>query len=209
MDPAIKKRVDFYRSHFRLGPEDEYSLGPWWNGNLTTEQASQMADMVAPTMFNCGDGNHYEPDALKTACDCFQPRSGFRLNPENPLQQRLLLLILAHVVFGRGRKRGRAKDSKNWNGVKNHRLAALYIEIKSKHPTLSSNKIAERISSSWRMPKEVIRKQLSSRGLRGWIEELEKRERERPGSIELTGQLLEKAERDRAEMLSPFKKLSK
>jgi len=148
----------------------------FWPKNLTTEQASQTADMVAHAMFNCGDGNHYQPDVLKTACDCFRLKDGFRLDPENPLQQRLLLLILAHVVFGKGRKRGRAKDSKNWTILKGHQLAALYLDIKGKHPKLSSNKIAERIASSWRMPKEVIRKQLSKE--RRWIEHLEKCERE-------------------------------
>jgi hypothetical protein len=204
VDPAIKKRVDFYRSHFLLGPEDEVSLGPWWNGNLTTEQASQMADLVAHTMFNCGDGNHYEPDVLKTAYDCF------RLDPESPLQQRLLLLILAHVVFGRGRKRGRAKDSKNWTSLKWHQLAALYLEMRSEHPKLSDNKIAERIASRWRVPKEVIRKRISSRGQRGWIEHLEKCERERPGSIQMYGEHLAQTEKGLAEKLSykitPFKK---
>ena len=164
------------------------------------------------TRVPCGDGNHYEPDVLKTACDCFQLSDGFRLDPENPLQQRLLLLILAHVVFGRGRKRGRARDSKNWTSLKQHQLAALYLEMRSEHPELSDNKIAERIASRWRVPKEVIRKRISSRGQRGWIEHLEKCERERPGSIQMYGEHLAKTERDLAEMLSykipPFKKPS-
>jgi hypothetical protein len=155
LDPAIKKRVDFYRSLFLLGPEDGHTLGPWWN--LTTEQASHMADMKTPTIFGCGDGHlYYEQDVLKTACDCFRLKDGFRLDPDNPLQQMLLLLILAHVIFGRGRKRGRANESKNWTNLKNHRLAALYIEIKSKQPKLSDSKIAEAIASRWREPKEVI-----------------------------------------------------
>jgi hypothetical protein len=132
MDPAIKKRVEFYRGLFLLGPEDGNTLGPWWN--LTTKEASQMADMVAATMFGCGGPGdyYYEPDVLKAACDCFRLQDGFRLDPENPLQQRLLLLILAHVVFGKPRKRGRAKDSKAWTTLKNHQLAALYLDLKGK-----------------------------------------------------------------------------
>ena len=97
--------------------------------------------------------DYYGADVLKMACDCFQLRDGFRLDPANPLHQRILLLILAHVVFGVGRKRGRAKDSKNWTNIKYHRLAALYIEIKSKQPKLSDSKIAEVIAKRWREPK--------------------------------------------------------
>jgi hypothetical protein len=103
MDPAIKKRVVFYRSELLMGHEDGRTLGPWWN--LTHEQASQMAANIAPTMFCRPD--LYEPHILKLASACFQLHDGFRLDPENPLQARLLLLILAHVVFGRGRNRGR------------------------------------------------------------------------------------------------------
>jgi hypothetical protein len=201
MDPAIKKRVEFYRGLFLLGPQDGNTLGPWWN--LTTKEASQMADMVAATMFGCGGPGdyYYEPDVLKAACDCFRLQDGFRLDPENPLQQRLLLLILAHVVFGKPRKRGRAKDSKAWTTLKNHQLAALYLDLKGKQPQLSDNKLAEQIASRWRVDKEVIRKRLSG-PLRGWIEKLEKMEGERPGSIEYYGGLLEKNERDLAQMLS-------
>jgi hypothetical protein len=173
VNPAIKKRVDFYRSEFLMGPEAEYTLGPWWN--LTHEEASQMAADIAVTMFG-HNSDLYEPDVLKLACDCFQLRDGFRLDPANPLQERLLLLILAHVVFGKGRKRGRRKKSENWTSSKRHRLCALYIDIKGKQPRVSKNKIAELIASRWRMPKEVIRKQLSAG--RGWIEHLEKCERE-------------------------------
>jgi hypothetical protein len=169
-----------------------------------------MADIVASTMLGLA-GNPYEPDVLKAACDCFQLRNGFRLDPENPLQQRLLLLILAHVVFGKGRKRGRAKNSENWTSSKRHRLCALYIDIKGKQPRLSNTKIAERIANSWRMPKDVIRKQLSKG--RRWIENLERCEREQAGFIQYVGELLEKNERDLAEMLSykapTSKKLSK
>jgi hypothetical protein len=176
MDPAIKKRVEFYRGLFLLGPEDGNTLGPWWN--LTTKEASQMADMVAATMFGCGGPGdyYYEPDVLKAACDCFRLQDGFRLDPENPLQQRLLLLILAHVVFGKPRKRGRAKDSKAWTTLKNHQLAALYLDLKGKQPQLSDNKLAEQIASRWRVDKEVIRKRLSgplrggSRNLKRWRE---------------------------------------
>ena len=118
--------------------------------------------------------DYYGADVSKMACDCFQLRDGFRLDPANPLHQRILLSILAHVVFGVSRKRGRAKDSKNWTNIKFHRLAALYIEIKSKQPKLSDSKIAEVIAKRWREPKEVIRKRLSSVGQLGWVEHLEK-----------------------------------
>jgi hypothetical protein len=195
MDPAIKKRVTFYRSLFLFGPEDEHTLGPWWN--LTHKEASQMAAMTAATMFGLG---YYEPDALKAACDCFQLRNGFRLDPENPLQQRLLLLILAHVVFGRGEGRGRPEKTESWTSSKRHRLCALYIEIKGKQPGLSKSKIAELIATRWRMPKGVIRKQLSTG--RRWIKHLETCEREQPGSIQMYGELLQKSEKERAEMLS-------
>jgi hypothetical protein len=157
--------------------------------------------------------DYYGADVLKTACDCFQLRDGFRLDPANPLHGRILLLILAHVVFGVGGKRGRAKDSKNWTNLKYHRLAALYIEIKSKQPELSDSKIAEVIAKRWREPKEVIRKRLSSVGQLGWVERLEKLEREYPGYIQLATGHLEKNEKDFAEMLSykipAPKKLSK
>jgi hypothetical protein len=34
--------------------------------------------------------DHYGADVLKMACDCFQLRDGFRLDPANPLHQRIL-----------------------------------------------------------------------------------------------------------------------
>ena len=59
----------------------------------------------------------------------------------------------------------------------------------------------------WREPKEVIRKRLSSGGPQGWIEHLEKYEREQPGLV--TGHL-EKSERDLTAYKIPApKKLSK
>ena len=166
-----------------------------------------------PLCARCLAGDYYGADVLKMTCDCFQLRDGFRLDPANPLHQRILLLILAHVVFGVGRKRGRAKDSKNWTDIKYHHLAALYIEIKSKQPKLSDSKIAEVIASRRREPKEVIRKRLSSKEGRMWIEYLEKGEKEKPGFIQMYGELLEKSEQERAETTSyitpTFKKLSK
>jgi hypothetical protein len=141
----------------------------------------------------------------------FSARDGFRLDTENPLQQRLLLLVLAHVVFGRGGGRGRPKKSENWTSSERHHLCALYIDIKSKRPRLSKSKIAELIASRWPMPKEVIRKQLSTG--RRWIEHLERCEKEKPGSIQMYAELLDKDEQKRAKMLSykapTSKKLSK
>jgi hypothetical protein len=210
MDPAIKKRVEFYRGEFLMGPEAEYTLGPWWN--LTHEEASQMAANIAVTMFG-HNSDLFEPDVLERARDCFQLRDGFRLDPENPLQQRLLLLVLAHVVFGRGRERGRARDSKYWTSLRLHRLAVLYLDIKGKQPALSDSKVADQIASRWRVPKEVIRKRLSSLGQRRWVEHLKRCEKESPGYIQMTTGHLEKVEQDRAEMLSyktpASKKLSK
>ena len=213
MDPAIKKRVDLYRSLVLLGPRDECaspdgSMLSFYGDHVVEEGVGSPAALVRAMLGR----DYYGADVLKMACDCFQLRDGFRLDPANPLHQRILLLILAHVVFGVGRKRGRAKDSKNWTDIKYHRLAALYIEIKSKQPKLSDSKIAEVIASRWREPKEVIRKRLSSRGRR-WIEYLEKGEREKPGFIQLVRGHLEKSEQDLTEMLSykipAPKKLSK
>ena len=201
MDPAIKKRVDLYRSLVLLGPPDECaspdgSMLSFYGDRVVEEGIGSPAALVR-AMFG---RDYYGADVLKMACDCFQLRDGFRLDPANRLHQRILLLILAHVVFGKGRKRGRAKDSKNWTDIKYYRLAALYIEIKSKQPKVSDTKIAEVIASRWREPKEVIRKQLSSKG-RMWIEYLEKGEKERPALSSVRG-LLEKSEQEPAERMS-------
>ena len=182
MDPAIKKRVDLYRSLVLLGPRDECaspdgSMLSFYGDHVVEEGVGSPAALVRAMLGR----DYYGADVLKMACDCFQLRDGFRLDPANPLHQRILLLILAHVVFGVGRKRGRAKDSKNWTDIKYHHLAALYIEIKSKQPKLSDSKIAEVIASRRREPKEVIRKRLSSKEGRMWIEYLEKGEKEKPG----------------------------
>jgi hypothetical protein len=214
VDPAIKKRVDLYRSLVLLGPRGECAPpdGSWLSfyGDHVVEEGVGSPAALVRAMF-CRD--YCGADVLKMACDCFQLRDGFRLDPTNRLHQRILLLILAHVVFGKGRKRGRAKDSKNWTTIKYHRLAALYIEIKSKQPKLSDSKIAEVIAKMSREPKEVIRKRLSSGVPQGWIEHLEKYEREHPGYIQLVTGHLEKSERDLTEMLSykipAPKKLSK
>jgi hypothetical protein len=213
VDPAIKKRVDLYRSLVLLGPRDECaspdgSMLSFYGDHVVEEGVGAPAALVRAMLGR----DYYGADVLKMACDCFQLRDGFRLDPANPLHQRILLLILAHVVFGAGRKRGRAKDSKNWTDIKYYHLAALYIEIKSKQPKLSDSKIAEVIASRRREPKEVIRKRLSSKG-RMWIEYLEKGEKEKPGFIQMYGELLEKSEQERAETTSyitpTFKKLSK
>jgi hypothetical protein len=110
-------------------------------------------------------------------------------------------------------ERQKARPGKGQQKLDYHRLAALYIEIKSKQPKLSDSKIAEVIAKMWREPKEVIRKRLSSGVPQGWIEHLEKYEREHPGYIQLVTGHLEKSERDLTEMLSykipAPKKLSK
>jgi hypothetical protein len=176
-------------------------MGSWLSfyGDHVVEEGVGSPAAVVRAMFG---RDYYGADVLKMACDCFQLRDGFRLDPANPLHQRILLLILAHVVFGVGRKRGRAKDSKNWTDIKYYYLAALYIEIKSKQPKLSDSKIAEVIAKMWREPKEVIRKRLSLGGQQGWVEHLEKYEREHPGYIQLVTGHLEKSEKDLTEMLS-------
>jgi hypothetical protein len=199
VDPAIKKRLDLYRSLVLLGPRDECaspdgSMLSFYGDHVVEEGAGSPAGLVR-LMFG---RDYHGTDVLKMACDCFQLRDGFRLDPTNPLHQRILLLVLAHVVFGVGKRRGRPKDSKNWTDIQYHHLAALYIEIKSKQPKLSNIKIAEVIEKRWRKPKEVIRKRLSSKGLRGWIEYLEEREKEEPGFIQRYGELL-KSEKERAE----------
>jgi hypothetical protein len=147
VDPAIKKRVDLYRSLVLLGPRDECaspdgSMLSFYGDHVVEEGVGAPAALVRAMLGR----DYYGADVLKMACDCFQLRDGFRLDPANPLHQRILLLILAHVVFGVGRKRGRAKDSKNWTDIKYYHLAALYIEIKSKQPKLSDSKIAEVIA---------------------------------------------------------------
>jgi hypothetical protein len=214
VDPAIKKRVNLYRSLVLLGPRGECAPpdGSWlsfYGDHVVEEGVGSPAALVRAMLGR----DYYGADVLKMACDCFQLHDGFRLDPANPLHQRILLLILAHVVFGAGRKRGRAKDSKNWTDIKYYYLAALYIEIKSKQPKLSDSKIAEVIASRRREPKEVIRKRLSSKEGRMWIEYLEEGEKEKPGFIQMCGELLEKSEQERAETTSyitpTFKKLSK
>jgi len=125
VDPAIKKRVDLYRGLVLLGPPDECaspdgSMLSFYGDRVVEEGVGSPAALVR-AMFGrdyCG------ADVLKMACDCFQLRDGFRLDPTNRLHQRILLLILAHVVFGKGRKRGRAKDSKNWTTIVSPRFTS-------------------------------------------------------------------------------------
>jgi hypothetical protein len=208
MDPAIKKQIEHYRGLLLGGPEDAYSMN-LQPKNLTAEEVFRIAyQLVMPTMFGVAGGGYYyiEPAALEIACDCFRMRDGSRFDLENPLQQRLLLWVLAHVVFGKSRKRGRVKDdSKHWTILRGHQLAVLYLDIKSKHPELSNTKIAEQIASIWRMPGSVsvIRKRLSE--WRGWIERLKKLERERPGAIKEYTELLKEGEMAQAKRLAPFK----
>ena len=114
MDPAIKKRVDLYRSLVLLGPRGECaspdgSMLSFYGNHIGEEGEGGAPAALVRAMLG---RDYYGADVLKLACDCFQLRDGFRLDPANPLHQRILLLILAHVIFGVGRKPGRAKDAK-------------------------------------------------------------------------------------------------
>ena len=123
MEPAIKKRVDFYRSLVLLGPEDECGPGDLSFWENCFDAAGVVGVGSPPDLVRSMLGkSYYEATVLKTAADCFQ------LDPAKPLHQRILLLILAHVVFGKGRRRGRVKESKNWTTLRWHQLAALYMK---------------------------------------------------------------------------------
>ena len=102
MDPAIKKRVDYYRGIILLSGHQEFTA---------TFNVPEVADSAICSYF--GEWGSYEEDAITKARDCFQ------LDADNPCHERMLLLILAHVVFGKGKKRGRRKHSGNWDTVKN------------------------------------------------------------------------------------------
>jgi hypothetical protein len=204
VDPAIKKRVDLYRSPVLLGPRGERaspdgSMLSCYGNHVGEEGEGGAPAALVRAMLG---RDYYGADVLKLACDCFQLRDGFRLDPANPLHQRILLLILAHVIFGVGRKRGRAKDSKNWTELKCHRLAALYAAIKSEQPKLRDSKIAEVIANRWREPKEAIRKRLSSMELRVQIKTIIEFEKENPGFNRRHEEYLESVEKDLAKKLS-------
>ena len=102
MDPVIKKRVDYYRGIVLLSGYQEGTAEPF--------NVPELADLAIRSYF--GEWGSYEEDAITKARDCFQ------LDADNPCHERMLLLILAHVVFGRGKKRGRPRLSGNWDTVK-------------------------------------------------------------------------------------------
>jgi hypothetical protein len=178
VDPAIKKRVDFYRSWVLFA---DWQTVPWRG-----DRNAELAHLIVHEMF---EGN-YEPSVIDTARECFH------LDLENPCHERMLLFILAHVVFGRGQKRGRRRRSENWDSLKDYRLAVVYLELKSKNPTLSTSTIANTIAKSkeFRASGDIIRKRLSR--LRKWIKDLQEMESEQEGAIRHYGELLLEAKRD-------------
>ena len=90
MDPAIKKRVDFYRSKVLFA---DWQTVPWRG-----DRNAELAPHIVHEMFE-GD---YEPGAMDAAKECFQ------LDLENPCHERMLLFILAHVVLVGARSAGAA-----------------------------------------------------------------------------------------------------
>jgi hypothetical protein len=184
MDPAIKKRVDFYRGMVLISEFEETRGGGF--------EVPELADPFVHSLFE----SDYEKDAIDKARHCFQ------LDPGNPLHDGMLLLILAHVVFGRGQKRGRSRHSNNWDTLKTHQLIMAYLELKSKYPKLRDAKIAAMIADGKKFgtPADAIRKRLS--GLRRHIEYLKRGEDQQQGYIRYVEELLVKGKKDLQAKLS-------
>jgi hypothetical protein len=73
VDPAIKKRVDLYRSLVLLGPRDECAspngaMLSFYGDRVVEEGVGSPAALVRAMLGR----DHYGADVLKMACDCFQ-----------------------------------------------------------------------------------------------------------------------------------------
>ena len=136
-DQAIEKQLNFYKSNFYKS-----SFGPRLTSFLRAiaeNETGKYAYIYAESWRDYAEALKFDPKCLEKAAQFFD------LDHKSALGRSLVAAILADLIFGT-RPTGRREGTITWDDDKLVLLGRKFSELKIKHPKLSKDKIAERIS---------------------------------------------------------------